>query len=170
MRLELALLLALFAVTSADFLEPNELDLMDDELQASRERRSLASGRWGLRPGKRSLASGRWGLRPGKRSISSNYDDNLSYDYDNKDFNPKFVAKKSVNSNRLVDLIVADEDSVPGRERRNLASGRWTLRPGKRSLANGRWGLRPGKRSTGFFESRPVDFQPNDYVLLIPQL
>ncbi|KAI6214870.1 hypothetical protein M3Y94_00319000 [Aphelenchoides besseyi] len=66
---------------------------------AIRERRSLANGRWGLRPGKRSVgesddqapalnelsrvvavelnkrfakrsvATGRWGLRPGKRSV-----------------------------------------------------------------------------------------------------
>ncbi|KAI6177034.1 hypothetical protein M3Y97_00863400 [Aphelenchoides bicaudatus] len=76
--------------------QPNSL--LDDALY--RNRRSLASGRWGLRPGKRSivepnvetadidiyatevagklndrlrrnLATGRWGLRPGKRSVPS---------------------------------------------------------------------------------------------------
>lgn len=68
-----------------DYREPRSpIDLWDGI-----QKRSLASGRWGLRPGKRSiinenddmelennrirrsLASGRWGLRPGKRSLAS---------------------------------------------------------------------------------------------------
>ncbi|CAD5222611.1 unnamed protein product [Bursaphelenchus xylophilus] len=126
MRLLLALLFTLLAVGFADFLEPNELDQMED-IDVPRERRSsLASGRWGLRPGKRSsLASGRWGLRPGKRSIVD------------------LVLEDDI-----------EDESDKTRERRNLASGRWGLRPGKRSLANGRWGLRPGKRSMGMMPTQ----------------
>ncbi|KAI6241555.1 hypothetical protein M3Y99_00315100 [Aphelenchoides fujianensis] len=49
----------------------NELShAVSNELN-ERFRRNLATGRWGLRPGKRSLAAGRWGLRPGKRSLAA---------------------------------------------------------------------------------------------------